>query len=94
MLVDRFIQILIKYSTLRIQIFSRFRSLKNVQTGIYVKIRSSNLTQKLRKAVEKENYISDIIRQQGRSKDENQEGVNNIKNADYNFLLNVCSINM
>lgn len=29
---------------------------------------------------------------QGRPEDENYEGVNNMKNADYNFLLNVCSI--
>jgi hypothetical protein len=32
-----------------------------------------------------------LLVQKGRPEDENQ-GVNNMKNADYNFLLNVCSI--
>jgi len=34
---------------------------KNVQTDIYVKMRCSNLKHKRHKAVEKEDYISDIM---------------------------------
>ncbi|XP_060845246.1 uncharacterized protein LOC132924821, partial [Rhopalosiphum padi] len=37
--------------------------LKNVQTDVYVKIRSSNVTKKQREVLEKEDYINDIMHQ-------------------------------
>ncbi|KAE9521880.1 hypothetical protein AGLY_017687, partial [Aphis glycines] len=44
-------------------IFQFLEVLKNVQTDVYIKMRSSNQTQIRRKAVEKEDYIREIMRQ-------------------------------
>lgn len=44
-------------------IFQFLEVLKNVQTDVYIKMRSSNQTQKRRMTVEKENYIHEIMRQ-------------------------------
>jgi hypothetical protein len=44
-------------------IFQFLEVLKNVQTDVNIKIRSSNQTQKRRMTVEKENYIHEIMRQ-------------------------------
>jgi ribosomal protein S8 len=39
------------------------RNLENVQTDVYAKIRSSNVTEKRREVLEKEDYINDIMHQ-------------------------------
>lgn len=39
-------------------IFQFVEILKNVQTDVYVKIRSSNVTKKRREVLEKEDYIN------------------------------------
>jgi len=44
-------------------IFQFLEVLKNVQTDVYIKMRSSNQTQKRRMTVEKQNYIHEIMRQ-------------------------------
>lgn len=44
-------------------IFQFVEILKNVQTDVYVKIRSSNVTKKRREVLEKEDYINDIMHQ-------------------------------
>jgi hypothetical protein len=44
-------------------IFQFVEILKNVQTDVYVKIRSSNVTKKQREVLEKEDYINDIMHQ-------------------------------
>jgi hypothetical protein len=44
-------------------IFQFVEILKNVQTDVYVKIRTSNVTKKRREVLEKEDYINDIMHQ-------------------------------
>jgi hypothetical protein len=44
-------------------IFQFLEVLENVKTDIYIKMRSSNQTQKRRVTMEKENYVHEIMRQ-------------------------------